>query len=123
MSKLVLLASGSGSNVENIYNYFKDDNDVEISCVLTNRKNAGIIGRCYRLGIPLLYYNKTAFEGTVVTNLLKSMNPDLIVLAGFLQKVPDAWVTAFPKKIINIHPALLPNFGGEACMVLMYIRR
>ncbi len=113
MPKIVLFASGSGTNVENIVQYFQNNGGAEISCVFTNRKGAGVIGRCHKLDVPLLYFNKNAFETDVVLDVLTAMSPDLIVLAGFLLKVPKKLILAFPDKIINIHPALLPKHGGK----------
>ncbi len=112
--RIVLFASGSGSNVENIVHYFKDDERVVVAAVLTNKKDALVLDRCDRLNVPAFYFNKTAFSsGTAVLSLLRGLAPDLIVLAGFLWKIPEALVLAFPKKIINIHPALLPHYGGK----------
>lgn len=111
---IVFFASGSGSNVENIANYFFERNDVHIQGVMCNNPQAGVIERCNRLKIPLYCFNKTAYnhlEG--ILTLLKGLKPDLIVLAGFLWKVPDELIRAFPNKIINVHPALLPKFGGK----------
>lgn len=114
MKEIVLLASGSGSNVENIANYFKDSSEIKVSCVLTNKADAFVIERCQRLGLPVLYFNRGAFsKSNVVLKTLKSIDPDLIVLAGFLWKIPETIIDAFPKKIINIHPALLPKYGGK----------
>lgn len=111
---IVFFASGSGSNVENIANYFFERKDVHIQGVMCNNPQAGVIERCNRLKIPLYCFNKTAYnrlEG--ILTLLKGLKPDLIVLAGFLWKVPDELIRAFPNKIINVHPALLPKFGGK----------
>ncbi|ALM08590.1 phosphoribosylglycinamide formyltransferase [Sediminicola sp. YIK13] len=114
MKRIVLFASGSGSNVENIANYFKDNPKVTISAVLTNKRDAKVLERCDRLKINALYFNRTAFlESDCVLDILKAMNPDLIVLAGFLWKIPDALIFHFSDKIINIHPALLPKYGGK----------
>ncbi len=114
MKEIVLLASGSGSNVENIINYFKGHQKIKVSCVLTNNSNAKVIDRCRRLQVPLLYFNRVAFSSAnTVLKLLQSLNPSLIVLAGFLWKSPENWVAAFPNQIINIHPALLPKYGGK----------
>lgn len=110
--KIVLFASGSGSNVENIISYF-NTKEVAIACVLTNRKNAGVVKRCQRLNVPLLYFNKNAFDEDVVLQALRGIKPDLIVLAGFLVKIPESIIKSFPNKIINIHPALLPKYGGK----------
>lgn len=114
MKEIVLFASGSGSNVENIAQYFKDHGTIAISCVLTNKSNAYVIERCQKLKLPVLYFNRSAFSKSgIVLSLLKGLNPDLIVLAGFLWKVPEDLIASFPKKIINIHPALLPKYGGK----------
>ena len=110
--KIILFASGSGSNVENIANYFKLRKDVTICCVLTNKSDAKVIERCNRLGINALFFNRQAFsKSNFILDMLRSLEPDLIVLAGFLWKIPEAITNAFPNKIINIHPALLPKYG------------
>lgn len=112
--KLVLFASGSGTNVEAIANYFQDHPDVSISAVLTNKRDAKVIDRCNRLNISVLYFNKWAFyRSDTVLEILRRLNPDLIVLAGFMWKVPDTVVQEFEGRIINIHPALLPKYGGK----------
>ncbi|MFC4095701.1 phosphoribosylglycinamide formyltransferase [Euzebyella saccharophila] len=112
--KIVLFASGSGSNVENIFNYFQTKPGVEISCVLTNKRDAQVIDRCNRLKINALYFNRYSFYHTgFVCSVLKNLKPDLIVLAGFLWKIPQDLIDAFPQKIVNIHPALLPKYGGK----------
>ncbi|MEL6918164.1 MAG: phosphoribosylglycinamide formyltransferase [Bacteroidota bacterium] len=114
MKHIVLFASGSGSNVENIVHYFKDHPNISVICVLTNKKEAKVIERCERLNISLLYFNKTAFfNSSCILDILKAFNPHLIVLAGFLLKIPKNLVQNFPNKIINIHPALLPKYGGK----------
>ena len=114
MKRIILFASGSGSNVENIAQYFNHDPSISIACVFTNKRDAKVIDRCNRLGINCLYFNKVAFTQTsCVIDILKGMQPDLIVLAGFLLKIPEALVQQFPNKIINIHPALLPKYGGK----------
>jgi len=114
IKRIVLFASGSGSNVENIAQYFDGDDRVEICGVLCNNPGAGVVDRCKRLRLPLYCFNRPAFtEGEGIPALLKGLNPDLIVLAGFLWKIPETIITAFPDKIINIHPALLPKFGGK----------
>lgn len=112
--RIVLFASGSGSNVENIVNYFSNKNSITVIAVLTNKRDAKVIDRCNRLNINALYFNNHAFSGSdCVLNILLSMRPDLIVLAGFLWKIPEHLIEAFPNKIINIHPALLPKYGGK----------
>lgn len=119
----MLFASGSGSNVENIAHYFEGDNRVEIGGVLCNNPGAGVVERCKRLRLPLYCFNRPAYmEGKGILALLKGLEPDLIVLAGFLWKIPESTVAAFPDKIINIHPALLPKFGGKG-MYGMHVHR
>ena len=114
MKRIVLFASGSGSNVENISQYFIKNKEVSIDIVFTNKSDAKVIDRCNRLNISALYFNKTAFyETDCVLDILKSSNPDLIILAGFLWKIPEKLIKNFPNKIINIHPALLPKYGGK----------
>ncbi len=114
MKSIVLFASGSGSNVENIVHYFHGHPTVTISGVLTNKRDAKVIDRCNRLNINALYFNKQAFYGSnCVLDVLRSLNPDLIVLAGFLWKMPKNILESFPEKIVNIHPALLPKYGGK----------
>ncbi len=111
---IVLLASGSGSNVENIVRYFQDRPEIVISAVLTNKKEAKVLERCDNLKINGLYFNRTAFyDSDCVLDILKAFNPDLIVLAGFLWKIPEKIIQTFPDRIINIHPALLPKYGGK----------
>ncbi|NND80613.1 MAG: phosphoribosylglycinamide formyltransferase [Maribacter sp.] len=114
MKNIVLFASGSGSNVENIVQYFHDKPNVTIASVLTNKRDAKVLDRCNKLNISSLCFNRIAFQETdCILDILKGMDPDLIVLAGFLWKVPEKIINSFPNKIINIHPALLPKYGGK----------
>ncbi|MBS2097803.1 phosphoribosylglycinamide formyltransferase [Carboxylicivirga linearis] len=114
MKKIVLFASGSGSNVENIAKYFKNDGSVEIKGVFCNNPNAYVIERCTTLGIPCRVFGRNEFrDNQVILEELQQINPDLIVLAGFLWLIPSAYIRQFSDKIINIHPALLPKFGGK----------
>lgn len=114
MKRIVLFASGSGSNVENIVRHFQDKPNVTIASVLTNKRDAKVLDRCNYLKISGLYFNRIAFYSTdCVLDILKGLNPDLIVLAGFLLKVPQKIIDNFPGKIVNIHPALLPKYGGK----------
>ncbi len=112
--RIVLFASGSGSNVENIFNHFKDRQNVKIVCVLSNNKAAKVFERCERLQLNAIYFNRQAFsKSDFILDMLVALDPDLIVLAGFLWKIPERITSAFPQKIINIHPALLPRYGGK----------
>jgi phosphoribosylglycinamide formyltransferase 1 len=112
--KIAVFASGSGSNAENIFNYFKNNDNVTISLILTNNPNAGVIERANRLNIPFVVFDKNAFKNTnEIVMLLQENNIDLVVLAGFLWLIPENLIEAFPNKIVNIHPALLPKYGGK----------
>ena len=114
MNNIVLFASGSGTNVENIVNFFKNDQDTQISMILTNNPKAYVIQRAEKLGIPVRVFNRDDFyKNSTIIDLLKKIKPDLIVLAGFLWLIPENMIKAFPDKIINIHPALLPKYGGK----------
>lgn len=114
MKRIVLFASGSGSNVENIVHYFKDRKDVEVVAVYCNNSKAFVLERCKKLGIPSRLFGRKEFvEDTVVVNELLHQKIDLVVLAGFLWLIPESLVKAFPNRIINIHPALLPKYGGK----------
>lgn len=114
MHKIAIFASGSGTNAENIANHFKNNKTVEISLIVSNKKDAFVLERAKKLEIEAVAFSKNDFDTTdKVVNFLKSKNIDFIVLAGFLLKVPDNLLKAFPCKIVNIHPALLPKFGGK----------
>ena len=113
MKRIVLFASGSGSNVENIIKYFQESKTIQVTQVLTNNKNAKVIERCKNLNINYLIFNRTEFySSNKIIKLLKSQ-ADYIILAGFLWKIPQQIIDTFPNKIINIHPALLPKYGGK----------
>lgn len=114
MKRIVIFASGSGSNAENLITYFKRTKNIEIVAVLTNNPLAKVLDRCKNLNTSALSFNRTSFYDTNhIEGLLISLNPDLIVLAGFLWKFPDNLIALFKNKIINIHPALLPKYGGK----------
>lgn len=113
MKRIVILASGSGTNAENIIKYFKNSSYIEVVQVLSNRKTAKVLERATNFGIENWSFNRDDLAVTnKMLNILKE-NADFIILAGFLWKVPDFIIEAFPNKIINIHPALLPKYGGK----------
>lgn len=113
MKRIVIFASGSGTNAENIIRHFKNHKSARVSLVLSNKENAGVFERCKNEQISCLYFKKSDFTNSeTILNLLKK-EADFIVLAGFLLKVPENIIQAFPNKIINIHPALLPKYGGK----------
>ena len=111
--KIILFASGNGSNAENIFRFFEKDNNVDVLTVYTNNSKARVINRFKPLGINVEVFNRKSFiSGSLLKNVI-NQNPDLIILAGFLWKFGSDWVEAFNKKIINIHPSLLPKYGGK----------
>ncbi len=112
MHRLAIFASGSGSNAEQLVRYFADRPDVDITLLATNNADAGLFKR--KLGVPTLVFDRpTFYETHRVVTLLEQAGIDLVVLAGFLWLIPPALIRAFPDRIVNIHPALLPKFGGE----------
>jgi phosphoribosylglycinamide formyltransferase-1 len=114
MKRIAIFASGSGSNAQKIAEHFQNSQQAEISLILTNNPKAGVIDRAKKLNIPVVLFNKSLFYSTSkIIRLLQDHQTDLIVLAGFMMLIPEEMVAAFPNKIINIHPALLPKFGGK----------
>jgi len=113
VKRIIFFASGSGTNVANIIKYFNGNDKVEVALTLTNNPNSGVIKRVKKMKKPLIVFSKHELEDKSLLQKIISINPDLIILAGFLLKIPVNFVNAFPKKIINIHPALLPKFGGR----------
>ena len=110
----MIFASGSGTNAENIIKYFRNSDYIRVAAIFSNKKHSGVLERAHRLNVKALHFDRDAlYNSNDVLNLLKDMNPDLIVLAGFLWLFPSNIVKEFPKKIINIHPALLPKYGGK----------
>jgi len=113
-SKIAIFASGSGSNAENIVSYFSNRPDIEFPVILSNKVDAYVHERARNLKIPSLCFSKEQFnEGTEILKVLKSYDIDFIVLAGFLLKIPSILINEYPDKIVNIHPALLPKYGGR----------
>ena len=114
MNKVAIFASGNGTNAERIMKYFSSNNDVEICLVLTNNPKAGVIERANMFNVPHLVFNRDEFyKSDKVINTLLNKQINFIVLAGFLWLVPNSILKKYPNKIINIHPALLPKYGGK----------
>lgn len=114
MKNIVLFASGNGTNAENMIRYFKKKNTAAVKQVVTNNPEAGVIQRAKKRGVPVTIIDKeTLQKPEKLLADLKKMEIDLIVLAGFLKKIPEEIVKAFPDRIMNIHPALLPKYGGK----------
>lgn len=112
--KLAIFASGGGTNAENIVKYFAGSETAEVSLILSNKPDAYVLERARRLGIESLAFSKADFfESDRVVQLLKAHKIDWVILAGFLWLVPGNLLEAFPDRIINIHPSLLPKFGGK----------
>jgi phosphoribosylglycinamide formyltransferase 1 len=112
--RIAIFASGNGSNAEEIIRYFKNDPDIEVAAILTNNSNAFVIERAKQHNLPFLIFNKTDFtQRTVVLDWLHEKRITHIVLAGFLWLIPAYLIEAFKGRMINIHPALLPSFGGK----------
>lgn len=113
MTKIILFASGSGSNVENIIEYFtKKDKKIEFY-IFTNNPKAYVIERAKNRAIPYHVFSKEELQQQQVLHKIQEISPDLIVLAGFLWMFPAPIIALYPNKIINIHPALLPKYGGK----------
>jgi len=111
---LALFASGSGTNVENIAKYFAENSQINISCILCNKPDAYVIKRAKNLKLDFLVFNKTDFQKNgKVENYLLEKNVNFIILAGFLWLIPEWLIEKYPNKIVNIHPALLPKYGGK----------
>lgn len=114
MKRLVIFASGSGTNAENIIKFFINRDDASVVRVFTNNPNAQVIERAKKLNVNTVLFQKQAFTSSnEILSTLKELKPDLIVLAGFLLKFPEHILQEFPNKVINIHPALLPKYGGK----------
>lgn len=114
MTKISIFASGSGSNAENIINYFSDNDGIIIDSIISNKADAFVHERARKLGVESFTFSKEEFADAVkILDLLKRREVDFIILAGFLLKIPSKLINAYPDKIINIHPALLPKYGGK----------
>jgi len=112
--KIAIFASGSGSNAENIVNYFQNNSKFKFPLILSNKQDAYVHERAKKLGIPSFTFSREQFlDGQEILHFLNTYNIDAIILAGFLLKVPEVLIKAVPNKIINIHPALLPKYGGK----------
>jgi phosphoribosylglycinamide formyltransferase-1 len=112
--RLAIFASGNGSNAQAIINHFKGNLTVNVALIVTNNPQAGVIQRAEQASIPVIQITRQNFtQGDAYVPALQAHGIDFIVLAGFLWKVPPALIAAYPSKIVNIHPALLPKYGGK----------
>lgn len=110
---IIIFASGAGSNAQQIINYFKKDKQIKIALIVCNNPKAGVLQIAANEQIPVLLIQKDEFVKSGYLDEIKKYHPDLIVLAGFLWKIPEKLIAHFPRRIINIHPALLPAYGGK----------
>ncbi len=114
MTNIAIFASGNGTNCENIIKYFHSNNDINVNLVICNKKDAYVLTRASNYNIPNKVLTKTEINSSdVILPLLEEYNINFIVLAGFLLMIPDFLIEKFKNKIINIHPSLLPKFGGK----------
>jgi phosphoribosylglycinamide formyltransferase-1 len=114
MKKIIIFASGSGTNADNICSYFAKSKDVKVVALFCNNPEAGVIPKMEKWNVPVKLFTRKQFNDEAsFLPLIQSYNPDLIVLAGFLLLVPSYLVQQYSNRIINIHPALLPKFGGK----------
>ncbi|MEA3495408.1 MAG: phosphoribosylglycinamide formyltransferase [Bacteroidota bacterium] len=114
MNKIAIFASGNGTNAENIIKYFKNNKAVEVALVCTNNPKAKVIQRASNLNTnSFIFHKKELSDSSIVLDKLKENKIDFIVLAGFMLLIPSTIIEYFPNRIINIHPALLPKYGGK----------
>ena len=111
--KVIIFASGSGSNALKIFEYFNNNQNIIIDSIYCNNPRASVINVFQKLSIKTVLFNKKELYESAFLEAIISTNPDLIVLAGFLLKIPEKMVSAFENRIINIHPSLLPKYGGK----------
>lgn len=113
MKKIVIFASGSGSNAENIILHFKNKSQGTVVAVLTNNPHAKVLQRAENQKVETIIFDKTELSEGVVLQKINEIQPDLIVLAGFLLMFPAEIIAQYPNRVINVHPALLPKYGGK----------
>lgn len=113
MKKIAIFASGTGTNAQRLMEHFAHHKDARISLIICNKEGAGVIERAERMNVPVVLLTKQEIEAGRALEVLREFSIDFIVLAGFLLKIPAALVAAYPRRIVNIHPALLPQYGGK----------
>lgn len=114
MKNIAILASGSGTNAEEIMQRFASSESIKVALVLTDRRNAGVIERALRAGVECVYFSREEFEnGEKILSLLRQKLVDFVVLAGFLKLIPQNILDAYRGRMVNIHPSLLPAYGGK----------
>lgn len=113
MIKLAILASGSGSNAEKIMEHFQDSTKAKVALIASNKSDAFVLERAKKFEVPTFTFTKKEMDAGVLLEKLRSEKIDWVILAGFLLKIPDELIRAFPDRMVNIHPALLPKYGGK----------
>lgn len=123
MKNIAILASGNGSNAENIINYYRNNSTIYVKLIITDNPNAFVIERAKQLGVSCIYLTRSSIRnGNELLEILKENRIDWVVLAGFLMLIPKNVIDEFKNKIINIHPALLPKYGGKG-MYGIYVHK
>lgn len=113
MKRLAILASGSGSNAEKILEFFQKSDKAQIALIASNKPNAYVLERAKKFEVPTFVFSKNELEEGILLEKLQAEKIDWVVLAGFLLKIPFELIRAFPDRMVNIHPALLPKYGGK----------
>jgi phosphoribosylglycinamide formyltransferase 1 len=113
LKKIAILASGSGTNAEKIMEYFQSSSKAKVTLVASNKKNAFVLERAKKFEVPTFTFTSQELREGLLERKLKSENIDMVVLAGFLLHIPENLIKAFHNKMVNIHPALLPDYGGK----------
>lgn len=111
--KIIVFASGNGSNAINMYHYFNKIDHIEVSHIFSNKPHAPVLKKANDLGVTAIHFDRDALNSGELLEYIQQINPDLIVLAGFLWKIPEPFIKTYPQKIVNIHPSLLPQYGGK----------
>jgi phosphoribosylglycinamide formyltransferase-1 len=123
MKYIAILASGSGTNADNIIRFFRSHPSIRVAAVISDNPRAGALARAHALGVSSTYFPREEFRsGAAVLAAFEEYAVSFVVLAGFLMKIPERVINAFPGRIVNIHPALLPKFGGKG-MYGMFVHR
>lgn len=113
MKKIAIFASGTGTNAERIARYFEDKKTAEVALILTNKAEAGVVKRAEKLQLPIEIVTPQEFKEGKASGIIREYGVDFIVLAGFLLRIPDELLHEYPNRIVNIHPSLLPKYGGK----------
>ncbi|MFN3640978.1 MAG: phosphoribosylglycinamide formyltransferase [Flavobacterium sp.] len=113
MKKILVFASGNGSNAQKIFEHFQKNNNIKVAGLFCNNPTAGVIEKASKCNISVILFTKEALQSGDVLRYLNEIQPELIILSGFLLKIPEHIVKSFPNKIVNIHPSLLPKYGGK----------